>query len=329
VQTIDVVPTIADELGARLPWEADGRPMRDPVAGVRAVTIGAGASKDSLRMSFAEYVRRRRAGHARMVRLFGSNDSGRRLYATGPYVDLLGRSVAKLAMQADAGSRVELDSADLLDRFDPGAPVVPSFITGRIVGDVAEGVPLAVAVNGTVGGVTQSFRHADEIRLAAMVPPDAFREGYNSLDVFAVRPVGAGRRLEPLALERPEEYQLVEEGRVTTIVGAGREARVTDRRLDGFVEVLQLDDQGIRIIGWAVDPADRRPVDRVVVFYRGQMITQGRPTLPREGVAVRYGAAATRSGFQVRGRFEEAGLDEVRVFAVAGHVASELPLLHP
>ena len=59
------------------------------------------------------------------------------------------------------------------------------------------------------------------------------------------------------------------------------------------------------------------------------MITQGRPTLPREGVAARYGASATRSGFQVRGSSNTARLDDVRVFAVAGNVATELPLLQP
>ena len=65
------------------------------------------------------------------------------------------------------------------------------------------------------------------------------------------------------------------------------------------------------------------------MFDRGEMITQGRPTLPREGVAARYGASATRSGFQVRGSSNTARLDDVRVFAVAGNVATELPLLQP
>jgi hypothetical protein len=329
VSTIDVVPTIAAELGADLPWKADGRAIGDGPAPGDPITVGVGASGQTVSASFADFVHRREAGLRRITRLFGSNDGWAPVYATGPDADLLGRSLAQVATGPDARARVELDSAESLDSYQPGARLIPSFVTGRILGDLRAGGRLAVAVNGVVGGVTESFSNGDEIRFAAMVPPDSLTAGHNSLDVLAIAGTGAQRRLAPLDLGRPVAYRLNEKGGVTTIVGAGRTAKVSPGRIDGFVELSELNEQGVRILGWAVDPSGPAPAEQIVVFHRGKLITEGRPTLVREDVAERYGESALRSGFQVRGRSEGVSLDDVRVFAVSGDAATELPLLRP
>jgi hypothetical protein len=274
-------------------------------------------------------VRHRETGLRRITKLFGPNNGWAPLYATGPDADLLGRSLAQLVTGPDTSAKVELDSAESLDSYRPGARLIPSFVTGRIVGDLGAGARLAVAVNGMVGGVTESFNNGGEIRFAAMVPPDALTGGPNSLEVLAITGTGARRRLAPLDLGRPVDYRLSEHDGVTTIVGAGREAKVTPGRIDGFVELSELNEQGIRILGWAVDPSGPAPAERIVVFHRGKLVTQGRPTLVREDVAKRYGDSALHSGFQVRGRSEGVSLDDVRVFAVTGDAATQLPLLRP
>lgn len=329
-RTIDIVPTIAHELGAKLPWKAAGRPLGAGSGSQGGVTVGVGATGRNLSVPFDEYVRRREAGLRRILDLFGSGDGGSGLYANGPGTDLLARPVARFARAAPAGGRVELDSADLLDSFRPGARLVPSFVSGRITGAVAAGVPLAVAVNGRVAGTTESFQDGDDVRLAAVVPASAFRSGANSLEIFAIEGEGSGRRLAALETERPEAYRLVEEDGETTIEGGGRTFRVEDDRLEGYVDKFELDDQGVRMSGWAVDPEGRRPAERVLVFAGERLVAQARPTVVRPDIVERFNSAKVeRSGFELRGGAQGAGLDDLRVFAVAGDSASELPRYEP
>ena len=54
---------------------------------------------------------------------------------------------------------------------------------------------MALAVNGRVAAVTRSFTNGEEVRLGAMVSPEALRSGANTVQAFAVTGEGAGLRL--------------------------------------------------------------------------------------------------------------------------------------
>jgi Sulfatase len=321
-RTIDIVPTIAHELGVDLPWEADGRPLSagGPAGGQVAVAVG--DTGKNLTLAFDDYVRRREAGLRRMVRLFGSDDRGARLYANGPNWDLLGRSVARLPSAPSPGARAELDSAQQLDDFSPDGRVVPSFVSGRIEGGLGPGVSLAVAVNGRIGAVTESFTNEGELRLAGIVPVSAFRAGSNSLAIYAVQGTGAQRRLAPLETARPTGYRLVGDA----IEGGGQTYPVEEGNLQGFVDRPALDDQGALLAGWAVDPDGPVAAERILVFFRGRLVAQGRPSQARPDIVDNFNSdAVLKSGFELRAAAPGAELDDLRVFALSENGASELP----
>jgi hypothetical protein len=324
-RTIDIVPTIARALGVDLPWEAAGRPLGSGAGSPERVSVGVGSTGRDLTLPFEEYVRRRESGLRRIVDLFGSADDGRGLYANGAGAELLGRPVARLARAAPAGARVELDSADLLDRFRPGSRLVPSFVSGRVAGGLEAGAPLAVAVNGRVAGTTETYQDGEDVRLAAVVPAAAFRAGANALEIFAIED---GGRLAALETERPEAFRLVDGG--DAIEGAGRTFEVDDDRLEGYVDKFELDDQGVRMGGWAVDVEGRKPAERVLVFAGERLVAQARPTIVRPDIVNRFDTPAVeQSGYELRGGAGGAGLDDLRVFAVGGGFATELPRYEP
>jgi hypothetical protein len=321
-RTIDIVPTIARELGVELPWEADGRPLGegDPAGG--DVTIAVGDTGKTLPLTFDDYVRRRQAGLERMIQLFGSDDGGARLYANGPNWDLLGRRVARLTSAPSSGARAELDSAQQLDDFSPAAGVVPSFVSGRIEGGLGPGVSLAVAVNGRIGAVTESFTNEGELRLAGIVPVSAFRAGSNSLAIYAVQGTGGQRRLAPLETARPTGYRLAGDA----IEGGGRTYPIEEGGLQGFVDRPAIDDQGALLAGWAVDPDGPVPAERILVFFRGRLVAQGRPSQSRPDIVENFNTQAVlKSGFELRAAAPGAGIDDLRVFALSKDEASELP----
>ena len=161
--------------------------------------------------------------------------------------------------------------------------------------------------------------------MAGIVPVGAFRAGSNSLEVFAIEGT-ARRRLAPLEAQRPNAYRLVEKDGTTAIVGGGRTFMVEDGRLQGYVDRFEIDDQGARLSGWAVDTDGPRPAERLVVFDDGRLVAQATPTLARPDIVQRFGSdAVAKSGFELRGSATGAKVEDLRVFALSSDRATELP----
>lgn len=198
-ETVDVVPTIADALGASLPWAADGRPLRGPRGRERDVRVAVSPSGDLISLPPAEFERERATALRRMIRTFGSGDGASAIFAAGPHPELLGRRSDGLAVGTDPPGRFELDAPELFRSVRPAASSVPSLITGTISADLGEGRPLALALNGRIRATTASFRDDGKVRLAAMVHPHSFRAGSNGVEAFLVERAGRSVRLVRLA----------------------------------------------------------------------------------------------------------------------------------
>ncbi|MEA2333253.1 MAG: hypothetical protein QOH58_3391 [Thermoleophilaceae bacterium] len=328
-RTVDVLPTIAELLGARVPWKVDGQALGDAARPPGRVKVAGGGASPGVDMPFDAFVDARRVAQRDMVAVFRSGQGGRGLYAAAPGADLLGRPVAPLAADAAPPARVALDGVEVFADNRPGA-LVPSYVTGRISGALESGQALAVAVNGHVRGVTASFEYRDELRLAAMVPADSFRRGANTVDVFAIEGAGAGRRLVPLDTGRPVAFRLVDEGGAESIEGTGVRIPVDDASVEGFVDEVQRNDRGLDVGGWAVDAERRAAVERVLVFEGTRFLGEGVPDRARPDIEARFDSAGVaHSGFRVK--VSAAGLDpaEVRVFAISAGAAAELPRYQP
>ena len=95
VDTTDIVPTIADELGVPLPagYHVDGRSLLGP-HGHRTVIVR-GAHGGPVEMTEAATVKGKYATLGRQLTLFGSG-SWAGVYDIGPHKELIGRSVSSL-----------------------------------------------------------------------------------------------------------------------------------------------------------------------------------------------------------------------------------------
>ena len=84
---------------------------------------------------------------------------------------------------------MELAYAADYRKVDPDAPFVPAHVAGRVRGGGDGGRDVAVAVNGEIVGVGETFTLAegDEGELVSvLVPPGSFRAGANRVQVFEV-----------------------------------------------------------------------------------------------------------------------------------------------
>jgi hypothetical protein len=147
-RTIDIVPTIADALGVRIPWHVDGRSVLGGSPAERDVVL----IKDGGRrfvMPTAKLQARRERALRRQLRLFGSGEPLSTLYAVGQGRERVNHSIEGRPLD------VQLDAIDL-----SGDPV-------QVSGPVPEAIR-AVAV--VVGGKVVAVAPAAAGRFWALVP---------------------------------------------------------------------------------------------------------------------------------------------------------------
>lgn len=184
VKTIDILPTIADTLGIKMPFKVDGRSLRDDSykgqPDVQVERTGGGRVK----MSIEQFESRKRASLDRRLSQFGAG-SWKPVYDIGPRTDLIGRRVTA---NGGAGPDASVQFSDLFADVDPGTGAVPGQVRGRVSDRVPAGSALAFALNGKVVATATSFKPVGRygVEFAALLPADAFVKGRNKLDIFRV-----------------------------------------------------------------------------------------------------------------------------------------------
>lgn len=210
VETIDLLPTVADAIGVEVPWETDGRSaLGEPRAGddkhYQRFERGGYETAPDERLTYdaAE-------GQELLAQMVYPSD--RRgdpswwPYQIGAHPELVGTPADDLAPGEPAGE-VTLDTP-----FPPeiaqGATVLPAWVSGHVDIDPeaagADGGEVALAVDGVVAAVVPFIGDAgddgDATEFAAMLPEPLLTPGPHTLDVFLLDDSAPGAPvLHPLA----------------------------------------------------------------------------------------------------------------------------------
>ena len=199
VETIDVLPTIADALG--LPsdsaWEGQSLLREDlPERPRKTVRGHIDTILDARFDQRFEYV-------DRMIRVFGTGGADDRLWKLHSIPELVGRRVETFAVgePADGRARLFFGGEDL----DPEQPeFVPCYLHGKQIDlPVTAGMRhLAVALNGVILATTKtSVDHSCQNEWAAILPDSEYRPDGNRLQIFDVEVQGSTFILHEVALE--------------------------------------------------------------------------------------------------------------------------------
>ena len=193
-QTIDILPTIADVLGADLPsgWDFDGVSLRGRERATRALRVAAG--EDRLQRFDGPFD----AGRvARDLATYLSPDAGEHdLFRLGPHGDLVGTTPEAAATQP-AGRRAHADWARYDDVDLRG--ILPALLEPRVDG-IEPGQWIAVSLNGTIAGVGPVYGSSSGAKAVVLLDPSYFRQGRNRIELFLVTDNGQG--LAPIGQTR-------------------------------------------------------------------------------------------------------------------------------
>jgi hypothetical protein len=176
VQTIDVVPIIADAIGIDIPWEVDGvlpGERTDPALSI--VNYRGRIIEDRLPPLLA----RRDAFVAAQSRIFRTGRGWNALIESGPGSQLIGRRVPADAPDAPG-------EADVILSADPDdSDSVDAVIAGQIDG-IRPGRQLAVAVDGVIASSTRSIGTTEGVRYEAVLPPRVYEGDIGEVQVLLV-----------------------------------------------------------------------------------------------------------------------------------------------
>lgn len=330
VSTLDILPTVGDVLGVRVPW-ADGRSALDARTD-RERTVIYSTDPRFKRFSFATArldAERRRVLAGQTARV----GQGREISSTEPGHELIGRRVSDLAVTRPTSPVAVLDQSDDFAAVDLGSPFLPAFVTGHLEGvDTKRKDLLAVALNGRIAAVTRTYTTNDPPTLDALLPESQFRQGFNRVEVFQVTGPASDPLLASIAAPATGAARgprLESRGtRDVVRLTSGRRIEVSAGTLEGFVEDLAAADGRLEVKGWAWDPEARRPPERILAFANGTLVAEGRPAVERPDLRQRYGPGAAHAGYRLVGRTVKARQlvvpGALRVVAVSGPRAAEL-----
>jgi hypothetical protein len=185
VRTTDILPTLADVLGVRLPWPVDGRSALLPRSMGPVQAVPSREPGEDFTVTPGELERKLTEALERQVGLFGWGHGPPGLYRIGPHLELLGRAVADLPLHADRGLSSQLADQELFRAVGFRSGVSPGHIVGTLEGAGA-GRDVALAVNGRIVVTARTFSLGGSTGFEALVPEQVFRRGANDVHVYLV-----------------------------------------------------------------------------------------------------------------------------------------------
>ncbi len=190
VESIDILPTMADILGMDIPWPVDGQSALDPSVAERQQKAVYAAYTSKKLLTFPATSLDVRVTLERKLTLLGSGAVSEKLFKIGPYSELVGRRVADVAV-GDAEVKLGLYQPDLFAHVQPNAGFVPAHIAGYVRSGWEAEAPLnlAVAINGTIRATTRpyTFPLAGKMKVwSAVVEEGSFHAGQNEVEVFVI-----------------------------------------------------------------------------------------------------------------------------------------------
>jgi hypothetical protein len=123
--------------------------------------------------------------------LFGSPWAA--LYRVGSHPELIGREVSDLPRGPAGAQGASVANAGLLRRVSPDDEIIPTRVTGTVLGGAPTGLrDVAVAVDGTLWATGRSFRLRGRPHeyYSLLLPEESLRPGRNRIELFEVRPDG-------------------------------------------------------------------------------------------------------------------------------------------
>jgi Sulfatase len=204
-EQVDLLPTIADLVGIRVPWAMEGASQTGAPTRTRAekwwYDIPGHRQVRDGPANWAQVL----AGETDVLARAGEGVRG--LYRYGPFADLVYRDPASVGpVTLDQEATAALDDLKQYNQIKPASGRIPALVSGELTSPLPPaGSTVLVAVNGQVAGESKLFpeRPGEPAAKFAVITPDFLwraGDGRRQLQVYVVDRSGGAPRLVPVSL---------------------------------------------------------------------------------------------------------------------------------
>lgn len=293
VETIDILPTIADVLDVDIPWKTDGQSLLVSSVPPRATkTAYFGYRNFKRHESDALNTVKYETLNWKLSK-FESGTSVAGLFRIGDFKEIIGKRTVDIPRSTDARLQWSLEQSELYRNVDPAGDFIPSHVTGIVhsTAGLEQPLKIAVVINHVVQAVTQTYQNRDsQWRFSAMVPEWAFRDGENLVTIHAIvrnkdDEISLTGGFDGESSAEGERYSLVTSDDGSLIKSAdGQEYSIDVSRVKGKVELASARDGSIELFGWAIDSANQLEARHVIVFEDERHVFAGTTGMKRHVV---------------------------------------------
>lgn len=186
VETVDILPTVLDVLGAKAPPRFDGRSLIDSRVPARRSRTFIWRNRVNVEVrSVGDLSVDRAQALNRKERRFGRGDV-EALYAPPGARHLLGAKANQPGTQAAPDVQVTIRNPRQFQAVALARDPLPLHVTGVLSTSRRDPLTVAVVVNGIVAAVTQSYRERDAHMFGTLIPETSLRDGNNTVTAFVV-----------------------------------------------------------------------------------------------------------------------------------------------
>jgi hypothetical protein len=185
LETIDILPTIADAIGLEMTWKPDGMPATRtdlPERSYRKVFLSSQTVSD-----LTCDIREENRTIKRKIEVFGKAKNLTDIYQIGPFPELLNKEVHTLRVSSADDFRVTIRGSGSFEDVDLNATAIPSYVAGEVKSPKSShDLALAIAANGTIRAVTRTFFINGKTRFGALLPKTSLQNGNNKIEVLLI-----------------------------------------------------------------------------------------------------------------------------------------------
>ena len=187
VETIDIVPTIVDTLGAKVNWTFDGRSIIDPETPARSIKklVSRG---ETFEYNEKQYLAAKQAAMEHNRITFSLDNPRADLFHYGPGLNWIGKPVSTL-LTHQVPARITCPALPKIRNVDLNSEILWTYLTGKVVcrTDNPTSLFLVVSVNGVIQVIAKPYEHDGESLFDVVVPDSDFIHGENDVQLFLVR----------------------------------------------------------------------------------------------------------------------------------------------
>ncbi len=183
VETIDVLPTIADAINRELSFVVDGQSALDNALHERQQKQAKNNRLNTVH-TFPPAMPEKYQSLKSQIALLGSGNDD--IYTFGPHQNLVGKPIEHTSIVDREGIALMIENSQQYDNIKLDRKVLPARVLGRVEPpSLAEPSYVAVVLNGVVRAITRTQKDgAGGMRFTAMLPDSSLKAGKNDIQAF-------------------------------------------------------------------------------------------------------------------------------------------------